>query len=59
MDESLKIGESEKCKHCVYFESPDYGCAKECTFPWMGDWTDEEAALMECQNEEAEDGECK
>ena len=52
MNEPRKIGELEECKDCSYFEEPDIGCPKECTFPWLGDWTEEEASLMECQRGE-------
>ena len=42
----------KNCEHCQYYYEPDIGMTqKECNFPWLGDWTEEEAALMKCQEE--------
>lgn len=45
-----KIGELKECGTCVYFHEPDMVGFKECCFPWF-DYTEEEAMLMNCQNE--------
>lgn len=44
-----------RCEGCAFYEHPDYGMPKECTFPWLGDWTKEEKDLMKCQDNEEEE----
>lgn len=48
-----KPGKLKECKNCVYWESPEFDLPKDCQFPWF-DYTEEDIALRECQ-EEVED----
>ena len=46
----------KQCEKCVYWEEPESGISKCCTFPWF-DWTEDDKIMALCQTEEAADGE--
>lgn len=46
----MKIGDSNICKKCCYWQSPEFNLPKDCQFPWF-DYTEKDKIMMECHKE--------